>query len=71
MAELQEIEVIVSADGMVRIRVQGVMGQKCLAVTEDLEKILGSDITDRIFTDEYDQQPQEIEQSVELSLKIT
>ncbi|MGB9616773.1 MAG: DUF2997 domain-containing protein [Desulfomonilaceae bacterium] len=69
MAELQEIEVVVAADGSVKLHVQGVAGSKCLAVTEELERILGNEITERILTDEYLDQEQQEEEFVEIGLK--
>lgn len=69
MSELQEIEVVISAEGLVNIRVQGVAGPKCLTLTKDVEALLGDQITDRTLTDEYDQECQEIEKSVLLDLK--
>jgi|UniRef100_A0A7C4ER56 hypothetical protein len=69
MAELQEIEVVVTSDGMVKVHVQGVAGAKCLAVTEELERLLGNEITERILTDEYVEQEQHEQESLEIGLK--
>jgi hypothetical protein len=69
MAELQEIEVVVTSDGMVKVHVQGVSGAKCLAVTEELERLLGNEITERILTDEYVEQEQHEQESLEIGLK--
>jgi len=69
MAELQEIEVVVTSDGMVKVHVQGVSGAKCLAVTEELERLLGNEITERILTDEYVEQEQPEQESLEIGLK--
>ncbi len=71
MAELQEIEVVVSADGTVKILVQGVVGQKCLTLTKDLERLLGDHVVERTLTDEYYRQSQDAEESVELELKMS
>jgi len=70
MGELQEIEVVIGGDGTVNIRVQGISGAKCLALTEDLERLLGNNVTERILTDEYNEQCQDIEESVLMGLKI-
>jgi len=40
--ERQEIEVIVDKKGDVALKVKGVTGKKCLDLTKDLEKALGT-----------------------------
>ncbi len=55
MSEIQEIDVFVKPDGTVKVEVRGVKGQKCLALTENLETLLGSVVTERVYTDEFDQ----------------
>lgn len=55
MSELQEIDVFVKPDGTVKVEVRGVTGKKCLSITEDIEKLLGGEILERIHTDEFDQ----------------
>lgn len=62
MSEIQEIEVILKPDGTVKLEVRGVKGDKCLALTEDLEKLLGAGIVERVHTDEFHQAEQEEEQ---------
>ena len=59
MSEIQEIDVFVQPDGTVRIEVRGVKGQKCLALTEEIEKLLGGQIVERIHTDEFHQAGQQ------------
>jgi len=61
MAELQEIEVTIDADGAVRLSVSGVKGAKCEDVTKALEALLGGEIVERQRTVEYDEQPVEQE----------
>jgi len=39
-------------------------------LTEDLERLLGNNVTERILTDEYNEQCQDIEESVLMGLKI-
>jgi len=63
MNEIQEIDVFVKPDGTVRIEVRGVKGEKCLALTEDVERLLGGKVLDRIKTDEFSQT--EIEETQE------
>lgn len=59
MTEIQEIDVLVKPDGTVKIEVRGVKGGKCLELTEDLERLLGGTIVERIHTDEFYQNDQE------------
>lgn len=56
--EIQEIDVFVQPDGAVKIEVRGVKGKKCLALTGDVEKLLGGQILNREFTPEYEQEAQ-------------
>ena len=55
MSEIQEIDVFVKPDGTVKVEVRGVKGNACLSITENLEKLLGGTVTERIHTDEFDQ----------------
>ena len=55
MSELQEIDIFVKPDGTVKVEVRGVTGKKCLSITENIEKLLGGKITERIHTDEFEQ----------------
>jgi len=59
MSEIQEIDVFVQPDGTVKIEVRGVKGEKCLALTEEIEQLLGGRIVERIHTDEFHQAEQE------------
>ena len=65
--EIQEIDVFVQPDGTVKIEVRGVKGQKCLALTEDVEKLLGGQIVNRELKPEYNEEAQA---TVEESSKI-
>jgi hypothetical protein len=56
--EIQEIDVFVQPDGKVRIEVRGVKGKKCLALTEDIEKLLGGRILNRELTPEHNEEAQ-------------
>jgi hypothetical protein len=62
VSEIQEIDVILKPDGTVKLEVRGVKGDKCLALTEDLEKLLGGGTVERMHTDEFLQAEQEEEQ---------
>jgi hypothetical protein len=59
MSEIQEIEVILKPDGTVKVEVRGVKGEKCLALTENIEKLLGGVVVERIHTDEFSMAEQE------------
>ena len=61
--EIQEIEVFIHPDGRVQLGVHGVKGKKCLALTQELERLLGGEIIERKTTPEFDEQQQnELEQ---------
>lgn len=55
MSEIQEIEVLIAADGSVRIEVHGVKGSGCRALTEEVERLMGGDVVTRHPTPEYDE----------------
>jgi hypothetical protein len=55
--EIQEIGIKILPTGEVRINVEGVKGDKCLKLTEDIEKLLGNEIIEREKTYEFYQQP--------------
>lgn len=40
--ENQEVKIIISKDGKIQMEVDGVKGKKCIDITDDIEKILGS-----------------------------
>jgi hypothetical protein len=65
--EIQEVDVFIAPDGQVRLEVRGVKGKKCLALTEDIEKLLGGVVASREMTPEYDEEDQAtVETSSEL-----
>lgn len=49
--EMQEITVVIAPDGQVKIEVNGLKGQGCLELTEQLEQALGN-VTAREMTPE-------------------
>ena len=53
MAQLEEIEILIDANGKVTFQVHGVTGKACLDVTKKLEEALGNEIIKREYTDEY------------------
>jgi hypothetical protein len=56
MSELQEIDVVILRDGKTRVEIRGMKGQSCLDVTRRLEALLGGQVVDREYTDEFHQQ---------------
>ena len=52
MSELQEIEVVISPNGEVKVHVQGVKGKKCTDITKGMEELLGGNVIQRNETDE-------------------
>jgi hypothetical protein len=55
--EIQEVGIKILPTGEVRINVEGVRGERCLKLTEDIEKLLGNDIILREKTYEFYQEP--------------
>ena len=60
MMELQEIDVFIDADGKVTVEVRGVKGKKCLGITKSMEALLGGEVIDRNFSDEFNEAPQAV-----------
>jgi hypothetical protein len=52
MAQKTELEIVIGADGTVRIETRGLRGTACLTETEALEKALGK-VLKREKTSEY------------------
>ena len=50
--EMQELEIIIAADGKVSVKVAGAGGGQCLELTRPLEEALGV-VEQREFTAEY------------------
>jgi hypothetical protein len=55
--DVQEINVIIDANGQVQVEVHGVKGQSCLDITRALETALGGEILLREMTPEALDQP--------------
>ncbi|HIG31174.1 MAG TPA: DUF2997 domain-containing protein [Verrucomicrobiales bacterium] len=55
--ELHEIEVIIEADGEVKLQVRGLKGPACLEATKALEESLGSEVLNREKTHEFLEAP--------------
>jgi hypothetical protein len=62
MSEIQEIDVFISPSGEVKIEVRGVKGQQCLSLTKGIENSLGGKIEHREHTEEFHENPQELDQ---------
>mgnify|MGYP001563463363 FL=1 len=56
MAQKRELEITVSPEGEVSVKVKGIAGSGCLAATKFLEDVLGGEVASREHTDEYYQQ---------------
>ncbi len=69
MSEIPEIDVFVQPDGTVKIEVRGVKDEKCLALTEQMEALLGGEIIERTYTDEFYESEQQQVQSDRLELR--
>ena len=63
MAGIEEIDVHIDRHGRVRIEVRGVTGQKCEALTFDLEQMLGGNVSSREYQDAYYQNEQDVSQA--------
>jgi preprotein translocase subunit SecF len=49
---IEEVEVVIDAQGRVQIEVHGVKGMQCLDLTKDLEQALGGEVESREMTAE-------------------
>lgn len=65
MAKKRDIVIEIGPDGEVQISVEGVAGGDCLDFTKFLEDELG-DVTERVHTNEYYQQEEEVEEQVKV-----
>ncbi len=63
MSEIQEIDIFINPDGTVKFEVRGVKGKKCLDITKSVEEALGGSVTERVHTDEFHKNEQELDQN--------
>ncbi|MBT8367265.1 MAG: DUF2997 domain-containing protein [Deltaproteobacteria bacterium] len=56
--ELQEIDVFIEADGTVKVEIRGVKGKKCIDITKSMEELLGGEVLERNFSDEFNEASQ-------------
>jgi len=68
MGDIQEIDVIIKPDGTVEVKVRGVQGPACLAVTKEMERYLGGRVSHREHTAEFYQNAQGVQESDRLKL---
>ncbi|MHB8163763.1 MAG: DUF2997 domain-containing protein [Methanoregula sp.] len=65
---MQELEITIDNEGRVLIHVNGVKGEDCLALTENLENAVG-DVQERSFSSDYYEQPVTVSQSQKNGLR--
>jgi hypothetical protein len=63
MARREELEIEISPDGRITVRVKGVPGKECLEASRFLEEALGRRVT-RELTPEYYQEQEESEEEI-------
>ena len=51
--QMQELEVLIDAEGNVSVAVRGLKGKSCVDLTRPLEDALGAEIASRSYTAEY------------------
>jgi Protein of unknown function (DUF2997) len=61
LLEMQELEIIINAEGNIGVRVKGSKGDRCLEMTKDLEESLGL-LEEREFSSEYYESPVTVHQ---------
>lgn len=57
--EMQEIEITIDNNGRVNVKVRGVHGEGCLALTKNLETAIGT-VEERDYSPEYYEHPVEV-----------
>ena len=57
--EMQELEITIDKDGKVQVAVRGVHGDRCLALTKNIEEAVGT-VEKREYTAEYYEQPEQV-----------
>ena len=64
MVDKQELEISIDDDGNVTIKVVGVAGPDCLALTKEIEEALGG-VVDRQRTNEFYQEKPQVTERVD------
>jgi len=57
--QMHELEIEISEDGKIKVKVKGVKGAKCEEITRDLEEALG-EVEEREYTEEYYEEEQNV-----------
>ena len=65
---MQELEITIDNEGRVVVHVKGVQGEECLALTKDLENVVG-DVQERFYSSDYYEQPAEVSQYQKAGLR--
>jgi hypothetical protein len=65
---IQEVDVTIKPDGTVEVKVRGAQGPTCLALTKDLERYLGGQVSFREHTAEYQQDARSVQDSDRMKL---
>ncbi len=60
MSQLQEVEIIIDAEGNVKAHVRGVQGTSCIDITKEMFQMLGNQVMDRQLTDEFNRREDEL-----------
>ncbi|MDD1686629.1 DUF2997 domain-containing protein [Methanoregula sp.] len=54
--EMQELEITIDHEGKIQVKVNGAHGADCLALTKNIEDVVGV-VEDRVYSPEYYEQP--------------
>ncbi|MFA4824369.1 MAG: DUF2997 domain-containing protein [Methanoregula sp.] len=65
---MQELEITIDNEGRVLVHVKGVKGEECLALTKDLENVVG-EVQERFYSSDYYEQPVEVSQYQKAGLR--
>jgi len=70
MMELQEIDVFIEADGTVKVEVRGAKGKQCTSITKPMEQLLGGEVVDRNYSDEFNEEMQGVQERNRVNTEI-
>ena len=68
MNEIQEIDVVITADGKLTVDIHGAKGPACLTFTREMEALLGGQVLERDLNYEYYEQAEEQGRSTQQTL---
>ena len=66
--DMQELEIMIDAEGKVSIKIKGVKGSGCMELTKAMEEALGT-TEERIYTEEYYESPLSLYEEERLKIK--